>query len=53
MRIGIDVRLFKQTGVGRYIRNLVADLAKIDKQNNYVLFCRTQDEKDVSSLVHS
>jgi glycosyltransferase involved in cell wall biosynthesis len=43
MRIGIDARLWDQTGVGRYIRNLVYNLQKIDKRNSYVLFVRKQD----------
>jgi glycosyltransferase involved in cell wall biosynthesis len=38
MRIGIDARLWNETGVGRYIRNLVSELQKIDKKNQYVLF---------------
>jgi glycosyltransferase involved in cell wall biosynthesis len=38
MRIGIDARLWNETGVGRYIRNLVWQLAQIDKTNDYVLF---------------
>ncbi len=43
MRIGIDARLIGQTGVGRYIRNLIENLAEIDKNNNYVLFVRNKD----------
>lgn len=43
MRIGIDGRLWNETGVGRYIRNLVANLAEIDKSNEYVLFLRKQE----------
>jgi len=38
MRIGIDCRLWNQTGVGRYIRNLVKNLQEIDFKNEYVLF---------------
>src|SRR5687768_2081128 len=38
MKIGIDARLWNETGVGRYIRNLVWQLGKIDKENEYVLF---------------
>lgn len=38
MKIGIDARLWEETGVGRYIRNLVEELEKIDKKNKYVLF---------------
>jgi glycosyltransferase involved in cell wall biosynthesis len=53
MRIGIDARLWEQTGVGRYIRNLVVNLQKIDKKNEYILFVRNQDlrsvEKDVKN----
>src|SRR5258705_8253378 len=41
MRIGIDGRLWHETGVGRYIRNLVANLAQIDNTNEYVLFVKT------------
>lgn len=37
MRIGIDVRLQNESGVGRYIRNLVKYLKQIDKKNVYIL----------------
>ncbi|MCL4353746.1 glycosyltransferase family 4 protein [Patescibacteria group bacterium] len=47
MRIGIDARLWSQTGVGRYIRNLVVNLQKIDKKNHYVLFVRKEDLEDI------
>lgn len=40
MKIGIDARLINETGVGRYIRNLIAELSEIDKNNNYVVFVR-------------
>jgi glycosyltransferase involved in cell wall biosynthesis len=40
MKIGIDARLIGETGVGRYIRNLIRELAVIDTQNEYVLFLR-------------
>jgi len=38
MRIGIDARFWNESGVGRYIRNLVFQLEKIDRENEYVLF---------------
>jgi glycosyltransferase involved in cell wall biosynthesis len=38
MKIGIDARLWNETGVGRYIRNLVWQLSEIDTKNEYVLF---------------
>src|SRR3989344_2518486 len=37
MRIGIDGRLWGEAGVGRYIRNLVRELSKIDNKNDYYL----------------
>ncbi len=51
MKIGIDVRLWNQTGVGRYIRNLVSNLSDIDKKNEYVLFARSEDTKEIKSTV--
>lgn len=38
MRIGIDARLIDETGVGRYIRNLIDELGKQDKEHQYVIF---------------
>lgn len=38
MKIGIDGRLFDQTGVGRYIKNLFYWLNKVDRKNQYYLF---------------
>jgi glycosyltransferase involved in cell wall biosynthesis len=38
MRVGIDGRLWFETGVGRYIRNLTSELAQIDEKNTYVIF---------------
>lgn len=51
MRIGIDCRLWNETGVGRYLRNLVANLVSLDKKNKYVLFAKTEDEKSIKSIV--
>lgn len=42
-RIGIDCRLWNETGVGRYIRNLVKDLALLDRENQYILFFRKEE----------
>lgn len=38
MRIGIDARLWRETGVGRYIRALVANLCTLGKAHDFVLF---------------
>ncbi|GMR04382.1 MAG: glycosyltransferase family 1 protein [Thermodesulfobacteriota bacterium] len=35
MRIAIDARMLTYTGIGRYTQNLIINLAKIDKKNNY------------------
>jgi hypothetical protein len=36
--IGIDARKLGDFGIGTYVRNLVAHLAEIDRENHYVLF---------------
>ncbi len=43
MKIGIDARLWNETGVGRYIRALVTNLGKYDKHNEYVLFLKSPE----------
>lgn len=42
-RVGIDARLWQETGVGRYIRNLILELAAIDRTTEYVLFLRKHE----------
>lgn len=51
MIIGLDVRLWNQTGVGRYIRNLVENLQKIDNKNDYVIFARSEDLSNIKSKI--
>lgn len=48
MRIGIDARFWSQTGIGRYIREIVGELAKLDAQNDYVIFLMEDDFNSVS-----
>lgn len=43
MRIGIDCRLWSESGVGRYIRNLVFHLQRIDSKNDYFIFLLKKD----------
>lgn len=40
MRIGIDVRPFlkRETGVGIYLKNLIWNFSRIDRENSYFLF---------------
>ncbi len=47
MRIGIDGRLWNESGVGRYTRNLVRNLVEIDKKNDYVLFVQGDDSEHI------
>lgn len=46
MKIGIDARLLNETGVGRYIRNLILELSKIDTKNSYIVFLRKNAYSD-------
>ena len=41
MRIGIDARMYgsQNSGLGRYVEQLINNLIKIDSENEYVLFC--------------
>jgi|688.fasta_scaffold01822_1 glycosyltransferase involved in cell wall biosynthesis len=45
MRIGIDARLYGETGIGRYISNLIKELEKIDNENDYVIFVTNEGSK--------
>jgi len=38
LSIGIDCRMAKESGIGRYITNLVRNLSIIDAHNNYTLY---------------
>jgi glycosyltransferase involved in cell wall biosynthesis len=43
MRIGIDARLYNQTGVGRYISNLISHLGLLDQSNQYFVYLTKRD----------
>jgi glycosyltransferase involved in cell wall biosynthesis len=47
VRIAIDVRKYNDFGIGTYIRNLVHQLARIDRETEYVLLCRPQDREKI------
>jgi len=51
MKIGIDIRLFAESGNGRYIRNIVREISKLDDTNQYALFCLSKDIDSVKSLL--
>ena len=43
MRVAIDTRKIHDFGIGTYIRNLLRQLARIDRNTEYVLLCREPD----------
>lgn len=50
MKIGIDARLWNETGVGRYIRSLFKHLSYLDKENEYVWFFRKKEFTEINLL---
>lgn len=48
MRIVIDARMYQESGVGRYIRNLIYKLQQLDKKNEYFILLL---QKDYDNLV--
>ncbi len=47
-RIGIDCRMWDETGIGRYIRNVVEQISKIDNRNEYFLFLLPKNISEVN-----
>jgi glycosyltransferase involved in cell wall biosynthesis len=43
MRVAIDARKLHDFGIGTYIRNLLRQLARVDRQTEYVLLSRATD----------
>ena len=50
VRIGIDARKLHDFGIGTYIRNLLRQLARLDRQTEFVVFCRPADCASLESL---
>lgn len=50
MRIGIDVRKLYDYGIGTYIRNLLRQIARLDRDTEFVLLCRPQDAHTLLDL---
>ena len=50
MRVAIDVRKLHDFGIGTYVRNLVRQLARIDRETEYVLLCRRGDARFIAAL---
>jgi glycosyltransferase involved in cell wall biosynthesis len=51
MRIGIDIRLFNESGNGRYIRNILREISLLDSSNVYFLFGLSKDESDLKKIL--
>lgn len=43
MNIGIDARFYNESGVGRYLRNLIRNLEILDEENEYFIFLLSKD----------
>jgi glycosyltransferase involved in cell wall biosynthesis len=50
VRIGIDARKLHDFGIGTYIRNLLRHLARIDRENEFILLCRPADRAGIAAL---
>jgi glycosyltransferase involved in cell wall biosynthesis len=50
MRIAIDARKLHDFGIGTYVQNLLRQLARLDADSEYVLFCRKQDRDALDAL---
>jgi glycosyltransferase involved in cell wall biosynthesis len=50
VKIAIDVRKWRDYGIGTYVRNLVRHLARIDTESTYFLFCHPSDESTLRDL---
>jgi len=50
VKIAIDVRKWRDYGIGTYVRNVVRHLARIDSTNTYFLFCHATDEPTLRDL---
>ncbi len=52
MKIGIDARLYgvEHTGLGRYVYELVNNILKNDKKNDYVLFLNSKHASDFQNF---
>jgi glycosyltransferase involved in cell wall biosynthesis len=50
VRIGIDARKLHDFGIGTYIRNLLRQLARMDRQTEFVILCRPDDRATLATL---
>jgi len=53
LKIAIDVRRIRDFGVGTYISNLVRELARLDRENQYLLVFLPADQTELPDLPHN
>jgi glycosyltransferase involved in cell wall biosynthesis len=53
VKIAIDVRKWRDFGIGTYVRNLVRHLARLDHETTYFLFCHGTDEATLRDLAEN
>jgi glycosyltransferase involved in cell wall biosynthesis len=53
VRIAIDVRKWRDYGIGTYVRNVVRHLARLDRETTYLLFCNPADEPVLRDLAEN
>jgi glycosyltransferase involved in cell wall biosynthesis len=53
VKIAIDVRKWRDYGIGTYVRNVVRHLARIDHETTYFLFCNPADEPTLRDLAEN
>jgi glycosyltransferase involved in cell wall biosynthesis len=50
VKIGIDARKLHDFGIGTYIRNLLRQLARLDRDSEFVILCQPGDCEAIASL---
>lgn len=50
MKIGIDARFYNESGVGRYLRNLIKSLTVLDKRNQYYILLLKKDYNEFKEI---
>jgi alpha-1,3-rhamnosyl/mannosyltransferase len=53
VKIAIDVRKWRDFGIGTYVRNLVRHLARLDHDTTFFLFCHDADEATLRDLAEN
>lgn len=52
MKIVIDARMYDESGIGRYIRNLISELQVLDKKNEYFILTLDKNNIELNKNFH-